>query len=56
MMLHSIISRSSLHELENTSSPEAVSKALSGSDPTVCTLWKQIPRAGETPEPEELFD
>ena len=35
---------------------EAISEALSSPDPAVQALWKQIPCAGETPEPEELID
>ena len=35
---------------------KAISEALSSPDPAVQTLWKQIPCAGETPEPEELID
>ena len=35
---------------------KAISEALSSPDPTVQALWKQIPCAGETPEPEELID
>ena len=35
---------------------EAISEALSSPDPEVQALWKQIPCAGETPEPEELID
>ena len=35
---------------------EAISEALSIPDPAVQALWKQIPCAGKTPEPEELID
>ena len=33
----------------------AISEALRSPDPAVQALWKQIPCAGETPEPEELI-
>ena len=35
---------------------KAISEALSSPDPEVQALWKQIPCAGKTPEPEELID
>ena len=35
---------------------KAISEALSSPDPAVQALWKQIPCAGETPEPEELIE
>ena len=35
---------------------EAISEAMRSPDPAVQALWKQIPCAGETPEPEELID
>ena len=35
---------------------EAISEALNSPDSAVQALWKQIPCAGETPEPEELMD
>ncbi len=35
---------------------EAISEALHSPDPAVQALWKQIPRTGETPEPQELID
>lgn len=34
----------------------AISEAMRCPDPAVQDLWKQIPCAGETPEPEELID
>ena len=35
---------------------KAISEALSSPDPEVQALWKQIPCASETPEPEELIE
>ena len=35
---------------------KAISEAMRSPDLEVQDLWKQIPCAGETPEPEELID
>ncbi len=35
---------------------EAIADAMQSSDPEVQKLWKQIPCAGEVPEPEEVME
>lgn len=35
---------------------EAISEALQSPDPAIQALWKQIPCAGEVPEPEEVME
>ncbi len=34
----------------------AIADAMQSSDPEVQKLWKQIPCAGEVPEPEEVME
>ena len=35
---------------------KAISEAMRSPDPEVQNLWKQIPCAGKTPEPEDVID
>ena len=35
---------------------KAISEAMRSPDPAVQALWKQIPCAGKTPEPEDVID